>query len=63
MAAEEWLIPRTLTNIANRLGNITPKKAKILLKPYELKTTENRQLWTVRLDKMPLNIRRQLEKA
>lgn len=58
---EVWLFPPLpLADIANRLGNITTRKAKGLLTLYGLKNNGNRQLWTVRLDQMPPDIRERL---
>lgn len=58
----EWLIPTSLAKIANRLGNVASKKAKSILKPYGLRRHgANRQLWTVRLDRMSPNMRARLE--
>jgi len=59
----EWLTPVSLIDIANRLGNIGLQKARTMLKRYGLKPAGNRQLWTVRLDTMPTNIRSKLERA
>lgn len=58
---EEWSVPMPLTELANRLNNISPRKARTILKPYGLKPAGNRQSWTVRLDTMPGNIRHQIE--
>lgn len=59
-----WLIPTTLADMANRLGNVGTKKLRTMLLPYQLRQHgENRQLWTVRLDDMPTNIREKLERG
>ncbi len=60
---ERWLIPTTLTDMANRLGNVSSMKVKTILHYYGLKHAGNRQAWTVRLDKMPSNFREKLEKV
>jgi hypothetical protein len=57
-----WLLPMSLQDIANRLGNVGLSKAKSMLMPYDLKNAGNRQLWTCRLDTMPKNMRERLEK-
>jgi hypothetical protein len=62
-AKEQWLIPTTLADLANRLGNIGTKKARTILKPYGLKACGNRQSFSVRLDGMPTNIRTKLEQG
>lgn len=60
-AGEEWLVPgRPLADLANRLGNIGPKKARTALLPYGLRNAGNRQLWTCRLDSMPASMREKL---
>ena len=58
----DWSQPMSLADLANRLDNITPKKAKTLLKPYGLRHEPpgNRQSWTVRLDMMPGDMREKL---
>lgn len=60
-AAQRWLRPMSLADLANRLGNITTDKARTILKEYGLKNAGNRQTWTVRLDTMPANLRARLE--
>lgn len=60
----EWLIPpQSLASLANRLGNITPEKAKMLLIQYGLRNYPpyNRQSWTVNLGGMPATMRQQLD--
>lgn len=60
--AGEWLSPPVpLAVLANRLGNITTKNARSILKPHGLKNAGNRQLWKVRLDGMDDRMRRQVE--
>lgn len=60
----DWLMPPlSLADLAVRLKNIPPEKAKRLLTPYELQNypKNNRQSWTVRLDRMPTHLREQVE--
>jgi hypothetical protein len=56
----QWLIPTSLADLANRLANMSVRKVKSYLKQYGLKEAGNRQLWTVRLDLLPSNVREQL---
>ncbi|NLE61003.1 MAG: hypothetical protein GX616_21870 [Planctomycetes bacterium] len=64
MLEGEWLTPgRSLIDLANRLGNVGRKKARTMLNPYGLQNVnDNRQMWTVRLDAMPRNMRDALVK-
>lgn len=58
---ENWLVPTSLADLANRLNNTTTDNAKAILRPYGLKMVGNRQKWTVRLDGMPSNIRTMID--
>jgi len=62
-ASAQWSIPTSLTKLANALGNCGYRKAKSMLRPYGLKNIINRQNWTVRLDLMPSNLRKEIERA
>jgi hypothetical protein len=56
-------IPMSLTDFAVRLNNVTIRKVKIILKQFDLRQFgDNRQLFTVRLDTMPANMREAIER-
>jgi len=62
-SAGDWLMATTLADMANRLGNVGIKKARTMLKGYDLKQAGNRQSFTCRLDTMPPNMRAKLEQG
>jgi len=59
----EWSRPMSLIEMGVRLGNITRRAVRKTLNPYGLRRfNNNRQLYVVRFDGMPLTYRRRLDK-
>jgi hypothetical protein len=61
----DWLMPPLpMATLTHRLGpGYTDEKTKGLLRQYQLRNfpVDNRQSWTIRLDKMPKSLRQKLE--
>ncbi len=56
-----WSTPMSKTEMATRLGNLSPDKFKTFAEFHGIRQAGNRQLWHIRLDKMDMATRHRIE--